>query len=260
MVDRKFSRASSVSKLEDFNQWLGEMKPFFKEIYIIGGNHDQILENLDQKEIQKMLSNGKYVVNQGFEYKGLKFFATPLSEKSYHGYSKNTSFQSLEFKNLTLQASRDFSCNKNRECGVDVLVTHGLCRDLVNDLKPKLHLYGHHHSSFGVNTLPGGILSICATIMDKNYKILNPPVVIDIPLPMKRLTLDRSSDITLSTPEEGKESAASNSTKQSLAISLFGDGLLKFPLYSSELLRKKKVDLRSQHQSNKVVPAVDPVS
>ena len=66
MVDRKFSRASSVSKLEDFNQWLGEMKPFFKEIYIIGGNHDQILENLDQKEIQKMLQifeNGKKVVN-----------------------------------------------------------------------------------------------------------------------------------------------------------------------------------------------------
>ena len=251
MVDRKFSRSSSISKLEDFNLWLGEVKPLFKEIYIIGGNHDKILDEMKHKDIQKLLSNGKYVVNEGFEHRGLKFFATPLSEKSYHGESKNTSFQSSDFQKFTLQASKDYYKSQSGESGIDVLVTHGLCSDLVNHIQPKLHLYGHHHSSFGVNMLPGGVLSICSTMMDGKYNIRNPPVVIDIPLPMKRFTLELRSDVS-NNHEESMESAGGAS--QSSPSSFVSSSLTKYLLYSSDLWRMKAVDFKSQRQNNKIVP------
>ena len=266
MVGRKFSQASSLSKLEDFNQWLGEIKPFFKDIYIIGGNHDQILDEMDHKDVQKLLSNGKYIVNKGFEYKGLKFFATPLSEKSYHGTSKNIAFQSKAFKYVTSQALENYTntSNKNGGAGVDVLITHGLCSDLVNNVRPKLHLYGHHHSSFGVSMLPVGALSICATIMDKSYNLRNPPVVIDIPLPLKQLSIKIKPDVDDPPSSSSIDSTTSAPTSPSLTRFgfSFGFGLgyeadpITFPLYSPTSSRKKRTGDYAQtyHQSNKVAP------
>ena len=254
MVDRKFSRASSVSKLEDFNNWLGEVRPLFKEIYVIGGNHDEVLDKMDNVEIKKVLSNGKYLLNEGFEYKGLKIFATPLSEKSYHGDSKNTTFQSIDFMSSTVRTCRNYNKNKCGESGIDILLTHGLCKDLVNELKPKLHLYGHHHSSYGVNISSDEVLSICATIMDRRYKIRNPPIVVDIPLPMKWLAMEVSNDSNFTPSNEVVNSTTTtNDTQMSLSWFL-GNGSVNFPLYTPTISRKTSVDPHNQRQSKKILP------
>jgi hypothetical protein len=63
---------------------------------------------------------------------------------------------------------------------VDVLISHGTCLDIAQIVRPKLHLWGHHHSCFGV-TSHAGAVSVCATAMDGKYKLRHTPIVIDVP-------------------------------------------------------------------------------
>ena len=70
-----------------------------------------------------------------------------------------------------------------------MLVTHGDCSDIVNQMKPHfLHVWGHAHNSYGVykrgDICKGHVvtapISICCPIMDYLYRPHSLPIVVDI--------------------------------------------------------------------------------
>lgn len=178
---RKQSLSVQLHKLKSFGQWL-ESQQQVKHRLLVGGNHDKVLEYLNDKQLAKILPTTIVLRNQRAVIEGLRFYGSPYSS----GLSKNKAFQGEAWRDKLIEDTR----NKK---DIDVLVTHG---DDVNpmdyDISCKVHAWGHHHTKFGVEWHPRpmgeasqmregtGVLSVCATIMDKNYRPSQLPIVVDL--------------------------------------------------------------------------------
>jgi hypothetical protein len=194
MVDRKYSHTAGMAKVKDFNVWLGSLKQF-KQKVVIAGNHDAIFEEIGCDAVGSLLSNAKYIENAVFNECGVKFFATPFSESEKYGGEKgslNRAFQSQEFAHRVQGALEE-----HKQSGIDVLVSHGRCSDIEAQLRPKIHLWGHAHSQWGIKNSPNGI-SVCAAMMSERYELSRLPIVIDISIPIQKTAL-QSSDILADT-------------------------------------------------------------
>jgi Icc-related predicted phosphoesterase len=145
-----FSR--SLSAIEDFNVWLGEL-PYRIKI-CVPGNHEFFLER--DLSRRSLLSDATVLINERFEVNHLKFWGSPVTPLA------NTAFgiaSAEDRKRLYAQIPDD----------TDVLVTHGPpygildstpesgfhsgCRELfdaVMRVKPKLHVFGHVHGAYGI--------------------------------------------------------------------------------------------------------------
>jgi hypothetical protein len=176
---RKQSLSIQLHKLKLFGQWL-ESQQQAKHRLLVGGNHDMVLENLSEKQLEAVLPTTTVLHNKRATIEGLNFYGSPFSS----GLSKNRAFQGDTWRDKLIEDTR------NRD-DIDVLITHG------DDVKPldyninaKIHAFGHHHSKRGVNWLSGdqggqrvdgeGVLSVCATIMDEKYRPSNLPIVVDL--------------------------------------------------------------------------------
>ncbi len=146
---------SSVGDKEDFvnfNAWLGKLPHKYK--IIIGGNHDFYLEK-EHLEAKILLNNAIYLNDSGIEIGGLKIWGSPISP---------------EFHDWAFNRKRGQEIRKHWELiptDTDILITHcppyGIldktndgrnegCRDLlkiVNQIKPRLHIFGHIHEAYG---------------------------------------------------------------------------------------------------------------
>lgn len=141
----------TVQELEDCNKWLG-MLPH-KHKLVIGGNHDAELEETDWLG-KRLFTNATYLENELVEIEGLKIYASPVSEMNEY----------ISF--------RAFANNQNELCrmipeGLDILMTHGapygildkvwdgenvgskILTHTVEQVKPKIHIFGHIHESYG---------------------------------------------------------------------------------------------------------------
>lgn len=99
MINRFFSKEVSIGKLAEFGSWL-KMIPAKRKI-LVAGNHDGILEKLSVEDIKSTLGcECDYLVNESFNYEGINFWASPLSE----GKSLNRAYQSSGFRQSTLKS------------------------------------------------------------------------------------------------------------------------------------------------------------
>jgi Icc-related predicted phosphoesterase len=145
-----FSR--SLSAIEDFNAWLGELPHRFK--ICVPGNHEFFLESDPSR--RSLVSNAAVLINESIEIDGLRIWGSPVTPL-YGGAFGMTSAEHR--RRLYAQIPN----------GTDVLVTHspafgildttpdsGLhsgCRELfdaVLRVRPKLHVAGHVHSAHGI--------------------------------------------------------------------------------------------------------------
>ena len=198
MVNRKYSKHAGIAKLKEFNLWLGTLRQF-KEIIVSAGNHDLIFEQIGAEAAAAILSHAKYTPDSCFQAFGLSFFSTCLSEKSSWGSSKNNAFQSTEYGNSVQQKAISSIISTK----IDILISHGCCSDLVELVKPRVHLWGHSHSRYGVS-MHGECISVCAALMDEGYALRHRPVVLDI----ASQTGYTSSDDVL--PEKSNENISSS--------------------------------------------------
>mmetsp|Transcript_3500 Transcript_3500/g.5770 ORF Transcript_3500/g.5770 Transcript_3500/m.5770 type:complete len:471 (+) Transcript_3500:39-1451(+) len=211
MTNRFFSKTATLKKVRKFNEWLGKCPA--KQRYVIAGNHDRFFEILGKENIQALLSNGNYVINENVSLgnSNLTAWATPLSS----GKSRNRAFQSKTFMEMTLaqvpivttgeegkesvqraEAAAEGRGGGGGGEGIDVLITHGHCPEVEEMVPHELHIWGHNHNSYGVY-YPGDsvhkqpvrarILSLCSPLMDGHYQLRNLPFVLDLPVDRQRL-------------------------------------------------------------------------
>jgi Icc-related predicted phosphoesterase len=141
------------SAMVDFNSWLGELSYKFK--CLVPGNHDHLPPGRPLR--RSLLSNAVVLLNEGIEIEGLRIWGSAVASLEGGG----------AFGVESAEGRREVYSQIPAE--TDILITHepphGIldadfdsswhfgCRELleaVTRVRPKLHVFGHVHSGYGV--------------------------------------------------------------------------------------------------------------
>lgn len=176
---------TAYGKLEElvhFNNWLGDLP--HKHKIVIAGNHDWVFQNRNMAA-RMALTNATYLQDEEITIDGLKFYGSPWQP---------------EFCNWAFNLPRGAALKRVWDripVDTDVLITHGPpfevldltnqmmrvgCEELakvVKKIKPKLHVFGHIHYSYGIIEREGTIYVNAATC-GEDYKPDHPPLVVDL--------------------------------------------------------------------------------
>jgi Icc-related predicted phosphoesterase len=184
----KMSLEDGLVALADFNEWISTFEHPWK--LVIAGNHDVLLQRLGPRKVREVLSHCTYLEDEMWTSPtGLRIYATPYS-LSNGPLSANCAFQSERGSDEALARVRSIP-----PC--DVLVTHGppegigddpvvwrshgcaALRRRVDDIAPKLHVFGHVHQAHGV-AAHGRTIFVNASLTDFWTTLKNEPVVVTL--------------------------------------------------------------------------------
>jgi len=145
-----FSR--SLSAIDDFNDWLGELPHRVKSV--VPGNHEFFLERDPSR--RSLLGNATVLINESIEVDGLRIWGSPVMPLANVAFGMSSA---EDRRRLYTQIPKN----------TDVLITHGPpygildsalgsgvhsgCRELfdaVMRVRPKLHVFGHVHGAHGI--------------------------------------------------------------------------------------------------------------
>lgn len=177
-----FTMSGDEQDIMRFNHWLGSLPHPHK--IVIAGNHDLLFES-NPSLAQSFIDQAIYLEDSGIEIAGLKFWGSPITPWFCDWAFNRQRGEDIQ-KHWALIPS-----------DIDILITHGPpmgildqtfqglaagCKDLweiVQDLEPNLHLFGHIHEAYGQKKL-GRTHFINASIMNLNYEPLHQAVVIEL--------------------------------------------------------------------------------
>ena len=173
----------SLAEIAAFNQWLGTL--LHKHKLVIAGNHDFCLQEKEHLA-RSLLTNTTYLEDDAIVIDGCTFYGSPWQPEYME-----MAFNLPRGLALAEKWAKIFSCT-------DVLITHGPphgildftfedkehvgCKalsDVVMQIKPKLHVFGHIHCQHGVH-LQDGITFVNAISCGEHLIAIWPPVVFDL--------------------------------------------------------------------------------
>ena len=180
-----FTRHGEIEDVEDFAQFIAAQH--FKYKIVIAGNHDWCFEDERKAEAVACLDYyGIYYLNDsGIELEGIKFWGSPIQPA---------------FSNWAFNRKRGEEIRRHWNLihkDTDILITHGPafgildeCYDgvkvgcealleVIENIKPKIHAFGHIHEEYGVHEYNGTIF-VNACSLDEYYQVKNLPVVLVI--------------------------------------------------------------------------------
>ena len=180
-----FSKKGSLEDIKSFSEFI--KKQDFCHKIVIAGNHDFCFEDERKTEAEEIFSkNGIiYLNDSGVTIDGVKFWGSPVQP---------------EFFDWAFNRKRGDDIKKHWDLipdDTDVLITHGPpfgildecsngqkvgCEDLLNkiqNLEIKVHAFGHIHEGYGIK-VQGGVAFVNSCILNKNYKVKNEPICIEI--------------------------------------------------------------------------------
>jgi Icc-related predicted phosphoesterase len=172
-----YSFNGTESERMSFYRWFNS-QPHKHKVFI-AGNHD-----FGESEAPKF-NGSTYLYESGVEVEGLKLWGSPWTP---------------EFGEWAFMYDRATGLERwaNIPAGTDVLITHGPalgfrdrvagyrdqvgCYDLRNkvlEVKPKVHVFGHIHGSYGIEVF-NGTTFVNASVVNEAYKISNQPIVVEL--------------------------------------------------------------------------------
>lgn len=177
------SRRGTPEEIRQFNEWIGTLPHPHK--VIIAGNHDFLFEN-EPEFAESLITNATYLNDSGVTIEGIRIWGSPISP---------------EFHDWAFNRKRGEEIRKYWEMipsNTDILITHGPpkgildrtvlgsrvgCVDLaeiVAQIRPKYHIFGHIHEAQGVKEIDGTTY-INASMLNLLYMASHKAVVFDIP-------------------------------------------------------------------------------
>ncbi|HEY5214701.1 MAG TPA: metallophosphatase domain-containing protein [Acidobacteriaceae bacterium] len=171
-------------EIVDFNAWLGR-QPHRHKI-VIAGNHDRLFES-HPIPARALITNGIYLEDSGVELDGLTFWGSPVQPP---------------FNHWAFNVERGAAIRRHWDkipLETDVLVTHGPpcgildqtgsntphlgCEELtkvVENIAPRLHLFGHIHGGHGRVRDSAGTEFVNASVLNEMYMLVHEPQVVDL--------------------------------------------------------------------------------
>lgn len=178
-------------EIRSFLEWFSQLSQFRYKIFI-AGNHDFGFQDHPTEFAEMLLEypNVIYLQDSGVEIEGVKFWGSPATP-----YFFNWAFNYLRGDDI----NRIWSKMPDE---IDVLITHGPpykhgdlvppnrynedlnvgCKDLmmhVEQIKPKVHVFGHIHCGYGITT-NGDTTFINASVLNEQYNYNNKPIYFEI--------------------------------------------------------------------------------
>ena len=181
------------SDVTDFFDWFSSIKGYDKKIFI-AGNHDRILENDPTWSILtiKDYPNLIYLQDEGYSIydieddSSVKLYGSPW-QPAFFNWAFN-----LPRNGEELKAKWDAIPSNT-----DILITHGppfgyldipggqsirvgceMLRYRVDELKPKIHVFGHVHGGYGYY-FNGHTHFFNASVLNERYKYTNKPFIFE---------------------------------------------------------------------------------
>ena len=168
-----------------FFNWFGTLPHKYK--LVIAGNHDLWMEKASRSEINAIIPPGiHYLQDEGVTIEGLKFWGSPVQP---------------EFFNWAFNRNRGPAIQQHWDLipkDTDVLISHGppmsvldkapgdlhvgcanLFTTITEQLKLKLHVFGHIHNSYGIE-VKNNTMFVNAAICTERYKPTNAPRTIEL--------------------------------------------------------------------------------
>ena len=158
-----------------FLKWF-ERQDYRHKIFI-SGNHDFFFEECREEDIMDLIPSGvTYLNDSGVEIEDIKIWGSPITP-TFFNWAFNRD-RGVEIAAHWKKIPND----------TDILITHGPplgildttiqqlqvgCEDLlkkVEKIQPKLHVFGHIHEAFGLETY-GKTTYANASMVDINYRI-----------------------------------------------------------------------------------------
>ena len=171
-----------LNELQELDRFCGTLN--FSRILLIAGNHDWLFA-LD-KLAYRSLKNITYLEDSGVEIDGVKFYGSP-HQPWFYDWAFNLPRNGKELGHYWSLIPDD----------TDVLITHGppwgildqpfgayehvgceLLLQRVEEVKPKVHTFGHIHGSYGRQKI-GETLFLNASLCDETYQPRNAPHIVD---------------------------------------------------------------------------------
>ena len=174
-----FTFWNHAAKIQDFNDWLGELPHRYK--VVIPGNHDRAFKQ--DPRCRAMITNAVLLINEGVWLCGLNIWGSPVTcDDAAYGYTTRE-----ERARLYASIPKD----------THILITHGPpygildhepgtderqgCPELrkaVIRVKPKLHVFGHVHVGYGVMPTKS-TLFVNSALLGWAGDLENRPIVLD---------------------------------------------------------------------------------
>lgn len=172
-----------------FNRFLKSLP--YKKVVVVSGNHDWLHYVKEVRTTARHAIEAVYLEDEMKEVEGLKIYGSPW-QPWFWDWAFN--FDRMDPLTGYGQAKQVWSKIPN---GIDILVTHGpplnildlapgdrrvgcpILRDRVLQVKPKLHVFGHIHMSYGVDEVEGvrfGNVALC----NEQYKPVHPIQVFEV--------------------------------------------------------------------------------
>lgn len=177
-----FTRINTYEDIKIIDNWFGSLP--HKHKILIAGNHDMYLEAVGKKG-KDLFKNVTYLLDEEIIIENVKLYGSPWQP---------------EFMNWGFNLPRGQALKEKWNLiplDTDILITHGPpyeildytirdgpvgCEELykaVKRVKPKVHVFGHIHESYGIEK-KDGITFVNASMCSFNYNNVNSPIVIDI--------------------------------------------------------------------------------
>ncbi len=177
-----FSGYSNHKELQSINAWFGTLP--YKRIFLVPGNHDGQFVDSYEDSI-RMMSNATVLIDEAAEYEGYKIYGSPWC----------TQFGDWWFM-TNEKALKEAWAKIPTDTGI--LITHqppymlldtvlrgnvgckNLRAEVLNRIKPKLHVFGHLHWDGGKTLEENGTIFVNAAMCDESYEVHRKPVVISL--------------------------------------------------------------------------------
>lgn len=171
-----------LDAIAEFNAWLGRLPHTHK--IVIAGNHDWGFQ-LQPAAARALITNAIYLEDSSTEIQGVRFYGSPWQPEFCQWAFNLPRGPQLAAKWALIPENTDVLITHSPPYGIRDLNAGNQgqgCRDLlarVIIVKPRLHIFGHIHESYGRLETQETVF-INAAACDERYRPHNPPVVWDL--------------------------------------------------------------------------------
>jgi Icc-related predicted phosphoesterase len=178
------SKHGTPEQIAEFDRWLGTL-PHARKV-VVAGNHDFLFER-NPALARELITHAEYLQDRALVVGGVRFYGTPWQPRFFDWAFNLDRGEPLRHKWSLIPAD------------VDVLITHGPpegildrtvrgeragdrdLRERVEQLAPRVHLFGHIHEAYGTARLDGlRTQFVNASICTLEYRPTNAPIVVDL--------------------------------------------------------------------------------
>jgi len=174
---------SNVPEVRDFLMWFAA-QPHNAKVFI-AGNHDKLFENESEMAASLIPTGVTYLQDSGCTVAGLKIWGSPVQPRFFDWAFNRDRGPDIARHWYKIPEHTDIIVTHGPACGVLDRNASGQevgCADLrrrLEILKPRLHICGHIHGSYGTG-LFGETCMVNASICDEDYRPLREPIVVDL--------------------------------------------------------------------------------